>query len=311
MPSILKAESEILLQESDVEIEIIPQNPEPYQDVTINLISYSTDLNKAQITWQSGSNVILSGYGKTKYSFTTSGPNTTTVFDIKITPTDSLNSVTKKVLISPSEVEVLWEAVNSYTPPFYKGKAFLSKEGTVKVVAIPNTNVIKQGKGKVSYTWKLNDTTDQNASGYNKDSFIFKNSSLNTTEEVTVVASSVDDNYNAVKTFEIPTISPKIIFYKKSPTLGVLYSRALLNNTFLEEDELTIVAEPYYLDLKGNEFNFNYSWKINGESVVTPKKETELTIRPSSRGGYATIELTMQNLKTLFQEVNGYLKLSL
>jgi hypothetical protein len=311
MPGLLLAESEIILQESDVEIQTTPENPEPYSNVTIKLISYATDLNKAMIEWRSGSSIVLSGYGKTNYSFQTFGPNTATIFDITITPTGSIGSISKKVTIAPSEVELFWEAVDGYTPPFYKGKSFVAKEGAIKVVAIPNTNVIKQGKGNISYTWKQNDKTNQNASGYNKDSFVFKNDTLNKNESITVMASSIDGKYNATKKIEIEMTNPKIIFYKKSPTEGILYNKALMNDDFMTEDEMTIVAEPYFLSYTGNEYGFDYKWKINGQSVTAPLKKNEITVRPISRGGYATISLEMENLKLLFQEVSGSLKLTL
>lgn len=311
VPFFLRAETEIILQESDVDIQITPQNPEPYQDVTIKLISYAVDLNKAIIEWRSGSKVILSGYGKTTYSFRTFGPNTTTVFDVTITPSGSLNSITKKIGVSPSEIDVLWEAVDGYTPPFYRGKSFISREGKIKVVAIPNSDTIKEGKGNMAYTWKSNGNTVQSASGYNKDSYSFKNDPLNKNEDISVVVSSVDGKYNATKNIIIPIIEPKIIFYKKSPTEGVIYNKALVNGSFMEENEMTVVAEPYFLALKGNEASFVYNWKINDEKVATPLKKTEITIRPSARGGYATISLTMENLRTLFQQAKGELKITL
>ena len=310
-PSLLWAESEIMIQESDVEIQTSPENPEPYSNVTIKLVSYATDLNKAMIEWRSGSSVVLSGYGKTIYAFKTFVPNTATVFDITITPSQSMGSISKKVIVSPSEVELLWESVDGYTPPFYKGKVLTGREGSIKVVAIPNTNVIKQGKGNIAYTWKQNDKTNQNASGFNKDSFIFKNEALNRNDEISVMASSVDGKYNAIKTITVPTFTPKILFYKKSPTEGILYNYAITDDYFMAEDEMTIIAEPYFLAYKGNEYNFDYEWKINDKKIETPKGKRELTISPAQRGGYATIDLKMENLKTLFQEVSGSLKLSL
>ncbi len=311
-PHFLRAEtSDIVIQASDIDIETIPLNPEPYQDVTINLTSYATDLNKAMIKWQSGTKTIMSGYGKTSYTFKTFGPNTTSVFNVLITPENSFTNITKSVLISPSEVGLLWESVDGYAPPFYKGKTFVSREGWIKVVALPNTNTIKQGRGNITYTWSSNDKTIQNASGYGRDSYVFQNSLLNKSENITVVASSVEGKYNATKSIFIPTVSPKIIFYEKSPINGILYGKALKAKQNMPEDEMTIVAEPYFLAINSDPNNFTYQWKINGKKIETPSKKTELTVRPSSRGGYATIGLTIQNLKTLFQEVTGSLKLNL
>ncbi len=305
------AANEIGIQESDITTNTIPENPQPYQDVTVNLTSYATDLNKAMIQWQSGSNIVLKGYGKTSYSFKTQGPNTITIIDIRINIPGSIDQITKRIAINPSEVELMWEGVDSYTPPFYRGKSFPSAEGLIKVVAIPNTNAVKQGKGNITYTWKAENNTVLGASGYNKDSYVFKNSELNDTENVSVTAESVDGQYRAINTIEIPITKPKILFYKKSPTEGILYNNAFVDETFIAEDEVTIAAEPHFIALKGNEANFTYNWKINGEDIATPSKKMELTIRPASRGGYATINLTLENLNTFFQKVSGQLKLNL
>jgi hypothetical protein len=74
---------------------------------------------------------------------------------------------------------------------------------------------------------------------------------------------------------------------------------------------MTIVAVPYFLATKGVSFNFNYSWDINGDPIKTPKKKTELTIKPTSRGGYADISITIESVSDLFQKVIGQLKLTL
>lgn len=303
--------SELGLQDNDIDVSTIPENPEPYQNVTIKLNSYAADLNKAFIEWRNGNKLLLSGYGKTSYSFQTLGPDVPISFNVTITLSDSGDKVTKIFTINPSEIELMWEGVNSYTPPFYRGKSFPTREGGIRVVAIPNTTTIKQGKGNISYTWKNNDTVIQGVSGYGKDSYIFSNDQLRTKENVTVIASSIDGKYNATKNIDIPISSPKMIFYKKSPTEGVLYNKALTDGTFVSDDEFTIVAEPYFLSLKGNENSFSYDWKINGESIATPSRGNELTVHPSSRGGYATINLVLENLSFLFQKVSGKLSLSL
>lgn len=310
-PLFLYAENISGLYDGDINVETIPENPQPYENVTIILSSYATDLNKAMIEWENESKVLLSGYGKTSYSFKTLGPDSSVYFNIKITPTGYYQPIIKNVGVNTSEVELLWEAVDGYTPPFYKGKSFVSREGAIKVVAIPNTRKTSSIKGKVTYNWKRDGDSVLSASGYNKNSYVFMNKELNPTEKVTVTASSLDNQYNATKTIEIPTISPKIIFYKKSPTEGVLYNKALVDDDYLVGEEMTIVAEPYFLAIKGKEGIFDYTWKINGDPIKTPIKKTELTVAPTSRGGYANISLTLENFNTLFQKVIGQLKISL
>jgi hypothetical protein len=305
------AEPGIGIAPGDVDVDTTPDNPQPYQDVTATISSYLTDLNKALIQWKSGSSIVLSGYGKTSYTFKTSGPNTSVTLDVIIAPAEGGDTLTKHIVITPSETELLWEAVDAYTPPFYRGKAFASREGTIRVVAIPNTSTIKSGKGNVSYTWKNKNQVIQQASGYNKDSYTFQNSEFNDAENISVTAGSVDGRYNATNSLTVPIVSPKIIFYKKSLSDGILFNQALGDETPITEDEATVVAAPYNLALKGHEGDFQYQWQINNKAIDTPSKKTELTIHPTSHGGYATINLTLENLNVLFQKVTGQLKLDL
>ncbi|MCX6754567.1 MAG: hypothetical protein NTU81_01930 [Candidatus Nomurabacteria bacterium] len=311
MPYFSFAEPQIQVQEGEISVETIPSNPQPYEDVTINISSYATDLNKAIITWQTGGVTVLAGIGKLSYSFKALGPDTASVININIQPVGSVTTINKKIVIVPSEIETMWESVDGYAPPFYKGKILPTVGSFIRVVAIPNTSSIKSGNGSISYTWKKNGEVDQSVSGYNKNSYLFKSDMFDQKNEITVVASAVSGNYSAENTTEVQAYKPKIVFYKKSPTEGVLYNNALDKETFMLEDEMTLVAEPYFMSLKGNKSDFSYNWKINGEDVDTPSRKTELTVRPSSRGGYATINFKVENINELFQTISNELLINL
>lgn len=304
------AENQIQTQEEDITIELSPEIPNPYEDVTISLVSYATDLNKAIITWQSGGETVLSGIGRTSYTLKAKGPDTLTVVNISIVPVGSVSTITKKVTIRPQEVEIMWESVDGYTPPFYKGKSLPITGGTIRVIAIPNTNTIKSGSGSFSYEWKNNNEVNLASSGYNKNFYTFKNSYFDTENKISVVASSVKGDFTGKSTIKIPLFKPRIVFYEKSASLGILYNKALEKEVEISENEMTFVAEPYNLpNIYSN--SVNYSWKINNDLIQTPSKKNELTVRPTSRGGYANISLTIENLKELFQKVNNQLKLNL
>ncbi len=293
----------------DINIEIIPDNPEPYTDVTVKLGSYATDLNRASIDWKINSKTVLSGIGRTTYTFKTGGPNTATVINLNILPDNGI-TITRQVVVVPSEIEMLWQAVDAYTPAFYKGKALPTQESKIKVVAFPNTiNVAKANKKNMVYTWTRGGSSAQDASGYGRDSFTFFNNVLSDTEHIGLSASSVDNAYSATGTLDIGIIKPSLLFYKKSPINGILYDEALSGSTTMTEDEMTVVAEPYYMNR--NSSDLAYNWKINNESIETPNKRTELTIRPASRGGYATIALTVESITKLFQSVTNNIRINL
>ena len=299
---------DIGIQDSDINFSITPASPEPYQNVSIKLTSYATDLNKATINWQAGSRVLLSGIGKTEYSFKTSGPNIATVLDVIINASEGGDPITKRFVITPSEIDMLWESVDGYTPPFYKGKAFVSREGIIRVVAIPTG-----GLNDVTYDWKNNNSSVQEVSGYNKNSYTFKNEAIKLKESISVSVSSVNSQYNASGSINIPIIDPKIIFYKKSPTEGIFYNNSLGKEVTMPktEDKMTIVAEPYFMTLKSNSDLFTYSWQVNGNDIETPIEKTQLTVTPTSRGGQATVSLSIDNLNLLFQSAIAQLKINL
>lgn len=297
------------VESSDINIETIPENPEPYSDVTIRVSSFATDLNKAGIDWVINNKTVLSGTGKTTYTFKVGAPNTSTSIDVKIIPFGG-GSISRQIIVQPSEIEMLWQAVDSYTPAFYKGKALPIQEGKIKVVAFPNTvNIAKANKKNMVYGWSRNNSTQADASGYGKDSFTFTNNILTNTEKIKLSASSVDNTYTSVGSLEIKMANPKLIFYKKSPINGTLYDEALVGSATMTEDEMTIVAEPYFMNRDSRDLQYN--WKINSGLIDTPNKKTELTIRPSSRGGYATIGLSIESVTKLFQSINNNLRVNL
>jgi hypothetical protein len=313
-PNISFAESQIEVQDEEINVETSPSNPEPYTEVTITLSSYATDLTKAIINWNGQKGLLSSGIGKTSYTFTTGGPDTTDYFTVEITPTESMGTITKNISITPSEIEVMWESVDGYVPPFYRGKSLPVSGGLIKAVAIPNTSTIKSGNGSLTYTWGNDGNAVTEASGYNKNSYTFRNSMFDKVNEITVAASSVDENYSAEKTIDIPVYEPKIILYKKSPTEGIFYNVALGKEAAMDQtdNEMTIAAEPYFFSISSDKISdLNYSWKINGSTIPTPSKKAELTVRPETRGGYATIGITIENIGEIFQKISKELKLNI
>lgn len=310
-PGVSVAESQITIQESEISVEIIPENPEPYEDVIINISSYSTDIDKAIISWQNNNGMVQSGIGKKSISFKAPGPNSVVYFDIIVSPVGQASTIKKRIIINPSDLDILWESVDGYTPPFYKGKALPSRGSIIKVVAIPNSNTITSGIGNIDYTWMSNDDTKEEVSGYNKNSYIFKNSLFDLTNEIEVKASSVSGNYDARKSISIPTYNPRLVFYKKSPTDGILFNGGISDDFSMVEDQSTFVAAPFYLATKGKENSFDYSWYINGNLTPTIGKKSEITIRPNSRDGYIDMELVVENLSELYQKITNSFTINL
>ena len=164
---------------------------------------------------------------------------------------------------------LLWQANDSYVPPFYKGKALPSPDSNVKVVAMPE---IKSGSQMVNpsnmvYAWTQDYTNSQEASGYGKNSFTYRSDYLENLNSISVVASTIDQKYSSEASINIGMTQPKIVFYKNDANLGTIWEQALSDGHRIQGDEV-IEAAPYFISPKDIRIpTLTWNWSINDNSV--------------------------------------------
>src|SRR3989344_2819964 len=71
-------------------------------------------------------------------------------------------------------VDILWQG-EVYTPPFYQGKTFWSKQSRIPLVAIPQS---LGNPANLTYKWTKNGTVLGNVNGVGKNSIYFVDSIL-------------------------------------------------------------------------------------------------------------------------------------
>lgn len=151
-------------------IKITPEIPGPFENVTINLTSYSTDLSRALINWSVDGKTSLSGYGRVDFSINSPAVGSQKTINISIV-TQTGVSIERTVVIAPQDVDLLWESLDSYVPPFYKGRSLPSREGLIKITAVPslrNSIGSKLDESDLVYSWSQNYNPIQKFSGYGK-----------------------------------------------------------------------------------------------------------------------------------------------
>src|SRR5258708_975218 len=87
----------------EIDITMSPENPGPNETVQISIVSYTTDINAASISWQLNGVTKLAGKGKKSFSFSTGSTNTNTSLNIFITTVEGDN-ITKTVNIRPAGI---------------------------------------------------------------------------------------------------------------------------------------------------------------------------------------------------------------
>lgn len=291
-----------------LDVKINPKSPGPNESVRISIESYLTDLYKATMTWSLNGKVVEKGLGKMVFNFQNGPSGKTTRVSLAVT-TNTGNTITKEFSFTPVGITILWEA-DTYTPPFYKGKALMVPQARVRVAAVPDTvnSGSPLGAGNLVYTWEKNDTVWADASGYGKNVFSFVGPIPLSKIDVRVAVSSLDDSTKSELRVNVPLSRPFILFYEKHPLLGVLYNKPFGTEYALGKKEFSISAEPYFFSNEDPRTpTLKYNWEINGKKVQ--KHSRTLTIRNDTGAkGDSSVLLTMRGIAKTFQNASQKLK---
>lgn len=289
------------VQSGDIVLKLSPQYPKANEQVTATISSFATNLDNARISWTLDGQSVLSGMGKKDYSFNAGNTGFQKNLSVKIETLDG-SAINKQITILPSDVDMLWEAYDTYAPPFYEGKTLASAEGSVKVVAIPST----QNLAGFSYDWKEDDKGKPDSSGYEKNFYVYQNSYLENENVIGVAVSDILGNGIGDGQITIIPGTPKIVFYEKDPNLGTRWEKALSDGYVINKNGDTVVAEPYFFSIGDlNSLGYNFTWSLNGEPVVIPGQQNTLSIKPeNNKSGQALIKVVINNAKTLFQTLD-------
>jgi hypothetical protein len=306
LPSTAKA------AESDIFVNISPENPAPGENTNITLSSYLYDLNSVLISWKVDGKNSLSEIGQKTFSVNapSAGKETTVLADIDLPD----GVIEKKIIIRPTALVLLWQADDSYVPPFYKGKALPTPESEIKVVAMPE---IKNGGSEVDpqsllYTWQEDYNNQPDSSGYGKNYFIYSGDYLDSTNTISVTASTLDQKYSADANLNITTTQPKILFYSQDPDLGTLWENALKDGHKIQGSE-TIEAAPYFISPKDIRIPLlTWNWSINDNSVNVPNYAENLLPIQTQAGvsGTSKIDLTINNSYKIFESASQEINVS-
>ena len=301
-----------LINANDISFSTTPSTPGPNEEVSIMVSSYTVNLSRSTIKWKVDDVLKKSGIGETSLSVTTKGIGQTTNITIDIITVGG-TVVTKEITLRPAEMDLLWEAVDSYTPPFYRGKSFLSSEGLVRVTAIP---IIKNSEGKayndddLVYIWRKDINNVPQASGYGKKAFTFKQSYFDHSNSVGVEVSSLDNGQGASKTISVAPQNPVILFYKDTPLEGVEYQKAI-SDVAIEGDNLSVVATPYFFSPKNvDSKDLGYKWTAGSDALNVANPKNKLTLTKGESKGGATVSLSIESISKLFQVAKGSFNVS-
>jgi hypothetical protein len=290
---------------------ISPQNPGPNQTVTARLDSNATDINRADISWSVNGETKSSGKGLKTFTFQTGDLGAKTTLEVLMISAEGY-PWTKSITLTPAKVALLIEA-ESYTPPFYRGKAYFPYQGRARVTAVPSF-VDENGKQippeQLVFKWKQGTQNMIDSSGLGKNILTYRSGVLIRANSVSVEVSSLDQQYVANASVNITPVEPKTILYENNPEYGILYNKALSDPFSLKATEITVTAVPYFFTAaSSNDSNLKYDWNLNGTAVGNGGNSIVLH-NPGGGGGRALLSLQLSNTVDYFQFANASLNIN-
>jgi len=291
---------------SNISVALMPSYPAPYEDTTITLTSYLYNLDSVLISWSVDGKKVASGTGKKSFSVNAPAAGKETNVTATIYLPNGL--VETKIAIKPLAMVLLWQANDSYVPPFYKGKALASPDSEIKIVAMPeaiNSSGIIDSKNMV-YAWKKDYTNNVDGSGYGKNFFLYISDYLEDLNNVSVTASTVDQKYSSQASIDVGTTEPKILFYKNDSVLGTIWEKTLADTHKIQGSEI-VEAAPYFISPKELRTpSLIWSWSINGDVVDLKSFNKSLMPLSAAEGthGNSKLKLDIQNRYKLFQAIS-------
>lgn len=286
-----------------------PEYPKAYEDVTLTVKTFSFDVDLAFITWKVDNRVFASGVGVKSIKVNTKSTGTLTPIEAKAVLPNG-DSVTLVFTLSSQSVDLVWEALESYTPPFYEGLALPGEGALVKIVAFPS--FIENGVGippnNVAYTWTVNDERMAAASGLGKQTLTARLDYLSDSTVVKVLARTPGGSVAESSITILPNdIDP--LFYLYDPILGADYAHAITRR-FEMTKEAALKLEPYYISkVVGQDTGESYFWTLDGVAVDT-QTPTLINLRPKEKSyGVKNLSVAIENTKRRLQQAEAVLEI--
>lgn len=282
----------------DWRAEVFPSNPEPNQEVTIQLASYLVNMDACNIHWAKDSKPASGGIGEKTFSFQTAPLGKTVGVSVAIY-CDGQDPWQKSFVFQSNDVDLLAEA-DSYTPPFYRGGAKVTAGTQVRIIAIPqvfNASGSQVDASTLIYRWSKDGKTMTTSSGYGKNTVVIPAPDVSGQNLVKVEISSLAGDLLATKSILVRQDYPSVLLYENKPLLGIQWQKTAGASLTLPSGEITLVAEPYFFSnssLANNQTSFN--WQMNDKEFTPGNDPRTILLRQlENQSGQAKISVQVQD----------------
>jgi hypothetical protein len=295
-------------QRTAVTLTMDPQYPNPGDVVHITLTGEElVDLSHGVITWSVNGKDVPQHDGTT-LDVTAGALGTESVVSVRIKePDGTLYSASTSII--PTHIDVLVDS-DSYTPPFYRGRAQPSAGTQMRLQArvyFKRANESLVPTSSIIYTWSRNGEIIGSVSGLGRSTITIPSPTLYGVDTIMVRAVSIDNTFSGSASIRIASVEPVLNLYQNHPLFGILYHQAMGAQTAIPDSEMTFAAIPYFAHIQNpNDSHLRYTWHVNDIPVTgSATHANEITINTDKSRGSATIKLSVVHSSNLFMSAVG------
>ncbi len=255
------------ISENDVSVGVYPESPQPRDPVTVTIETYSFNLDSSTIKWYVNGNLAQEGKGLKTLTFQVGNLGQTS--NVRIVINSDKGQIIKNVPITPGVVTIVWEA-NTYTPPFFKGKALFSHQSAITFMAQPQLVVGGRtlNPANLIYTWSKEGTILGNQNGYGKQTLTLTGSVISRGMKIMVEVQDPSTGATTSGVIQVDPVEPEIAAYIVDPLYGVQYNKVIKGTLPLIGKEVTLTAVPYFFsNAEAGSGAISYNWSINGNTI--------------------------------------------
>jgi len=296
-------------------ISLSPKYPQPGQEVTATVTSSDINARSATIAWLLNDEVKKQEAGGVSYTFTATEVGSSQTLEVLVRAPDG-NISSKKITISPSQVTLLWEA-DTYTPPFYGGRALYSIGSNIRAEAVPHIARPEGGfydPSEVTYVWSKNGVVMGSSSGIGAQTLITEGPKFLGNYILTVEVRSPSGTQIAQSSALVETYGAMVKLYERDPLAGVQYQSTITNGySFNDSPQIELQAIPYFMDARTiNGSSLAYTWNINGETATNETgSPSTLNIQLSSVESISTqLGVSISNNSSPLQKTESTLRVN-
>jgi hypothetical protein len=209
-----------------------------------------------------------------------------------------------------NSVDLLWQG-NTYTPPFYEGRALWSKQSKITFTAIPHifgANGQRLDPSTLIYRWSKDGTIYGDASGIGVNTFSFVDSIFSKPQTVTVAiiqtqtTDTIQDTVLASESAALVPTKPSLSVYEISPLYGPLFNKDISDSFALKNKEVSFGVFPFFFSTPGvGSSILSYAWRTGGGQAATTNRVTYRA--PDGASGDSAISIKVTHKDKASQEV--------